>query len=423
MLRIHRGLLSLACLTAAVAATAQTPDSTTEITQLKKAAEAKTKQIGELAQKGALPTSDEAIKLLQQMVDELKEIRERLRRLEGQSPTSDSGRLKWQGYAHFQYQDTNRIGADRTTINNDGFRFRRLRIGFTDQISQRMSARVSFDLAGGSDNNTAVSRDAVLAWDASGSSKLGRDLIWGGQFQVPLGYEIERSSADREIPERAQYNQILFPTERSRGLEARRLDGRWSLKAAVMESITIGDPEIGGAVPGGGERLAAFGQAKYSPDKDHTMGVSVMVGRRPEYTAAGKTSPDVPRSFLYFDTRIAGLFGRRLTLMGEAMFGHDRVPSSTANPDAEGNDMAGYHIAGVWDLSGHDRLAVRWEGFDPDLDSGDNNISGLNFAYIRDLNSAMRLTLGYSSFTNESRRVTFNQRTFGQTILRLQFRF
>ncbi|RYG16511.1 hypothetical protein EON82_24930, partial [bacterium] len=269
MLRCFRGYASVACLALSLLTLAQTPDRNVELARLKKEAEAKTKQIGELAQKGALPTSDEALKLLQQMVDELKEIRERLRHLEGDTaPAPTSSRLKWQGYAQLQYQDTNRIGAERTTINNDGFRFRRLRLGFTDQISQRLSARVAFDLAGGSDNNTAVAREVYAAWDASGGSKLGRDIIWGGQFQVPLGYEIERSSADREIPERAQYNLYMFPTERSRGLEARRIDGRWSLKAAVMESLTIGDPEINGGVPGGGERLAVHGQAKYSPDQD-----------------------------------------------------------------------------------------------------------------------------------------------------------
>lgn len=39
-----------------------------------------------------------------------------------------------------------------------------------------------------------------------------------GCLQVPFGYEVTYSSSERETPERARYNQILFPTERDLGL-------------------------------------------------------------------------------------------------------------------------------------------------------------------------------------------------------------
>jgi hypothetical protein len=421
MSRFARGILSLACLAAALAVSAQTPDRAAEVARLKKAAEAKTKQIGELARKGQLPTSDEALKLLQQMVDELKTIREQLRRLEGDAapvPPSES-RFHWGGFGQFQYSDTDRKGSNQF----DAFQFRRLRLVLDDAIAPRFSARVSFDLAAGTNTNSLALRDAIFAWDASGGSRLGRDLLWAGQFAVPVGYELERSELEREFPERSQFNSLLFATERSRGLEYRRTDGRWLLRAGGFDALTIGDPEQANTAPGPGDRLAATVGARYSPSKDTAVGLSGFAGERPAYTVGANSSPKTARRFLYVDGRLGGLLNGKLTFLGEGMVGHDRVPSATANPALDGNDLAGYSLVGVFGLSMRDRLAFRWEGFDPDVDSGGNALHGLGLAYLRDLTPNVRFTLAHEAFVDESRRISFGQTRYGQTIMRLQVRF
>ncbi len=415
-----RGCFLPAILSLALLSSAQTPDRDSEIAHLKKEAQAKTRQIGDLAKKGELPTSDEAIRLLQQMVDELKEIRERLRRLEGEAPaTPQEGRIRWSGLGQFQYSDTDRKG----NVAYDAFQFRRLRLIFDDAFAQRFSARVVLELASGSNQANLALRDAIFTWDASGGSRLGRDSVLAGQFAVPLGYELERSEIDREFPERSQFNGTLFGTERSRGIEYRRSDGRWTLRGGGFDALTIGDPEQTNLSSGTGDRLAVVGGARYSPSKDSSVGISGFAGDRASYTVGSATSPLVGRRFLYADAKVGGLLNNRLTFLGEAMAGHDRVPSATADPARDGHDMAGYSLVGVLGLSHADRLAFRWEGFDSNLDAGDSGLHGVGIAYLRDLSANVRFTFSQEAFVDESRRTIFSQSRYGQTLLRLQVRF
>ena len=38
-----------------------------------------------------------------------------------------------------------------------------------------------------------------------------RNPLWFGQFNIPFGYEIERSSSVRELLERSRAENVLFP--------------------------------------------------------------------------------------------------------------------------------------------------------------------------------------------------------------------
>jgi hypothetical protein len=415
-----RGCFFPAILSLAVLSSAQTPDRATEIARLKKEAQVKTRQIGDLAKKGELPTSDEAIRLLQQMVDALKEIRERLRRLEGEAPAApQEGRIRWSGLGQFQYSDTDRKG----NVPFDAFQFRRLRLMFDEAFAPRFSARVSFELASGANQTNLALRDAIFAWDASGGSKLGRDFVWAGQFAPPIGYELERSEFDREMPERSQFNGTLFAAERTRGAEYRRTDGRWTLRGGGFDALTIGDPEQANLSSGTGDRLAVAAAARYAPSKDTSVGVSGFAGDRATYTSGSSSSPEVGRRFLYLDAKVGGLLNNRLTFLGEAMAGHDRVPSAIAIPTLSGHDLAGYSLVGVFGLSRLDRVAVRWEGFDSNLDAGNSGLHGLGFAYLRDLTPNVRFTFSEEAFVDESRHALFSQARYSQTLLRLQVRF
>lgn len=57
-------------------------------------------------------------------------------------------------------------------------------------------------------------RDAYTTW-----SPIAHLSLWAGHFKVPFGFEIEQSSSDREMPERAEVIRRLFPGERDRGLK------------------------------------------------------------------------------------------------------------------------------------------------------------------------------------------------------------
>lgn len=391
-----------------------------EVQRLKEAAEAKTREIGKLAESGKLPTNDESLKLLQQMVQELTEIRERLKRLESGALTPSqlaATKVLWGGYVQFQYQDTDRKGSSQF----DAFRFRRVRIGFNDQLDPRLNLRVSFDLAAGANQMQAQLRDAWAVYDFSGGSKLGRDRVWAGQMPITLGYELERSSADREVPERSQYNQLLFNTERSRGVRVRHEGTTGRLEAAVLDALSVNDPEQANLSSGPGNKLAVLVGARLN-HKHGSVGVSGFAGDRAAYTVNNVTSPEVPRRFAYLDGDYKGFLTPKLTLRGELMTGRDRLPNATPAVDREDNPLAGFHLMGSYQLSSKDLFAVRWEHFDPNTSEGGNALHGLAVSYVRNVTSMARLMVGHEVFVDQSR-ASQGQTRYEVTTLRLQVRF
>jgi hypothetical protein len=410
-------------------ASPRSPDQA-EVARLKARAEATTRAIGELASSGKLPQNDESVRLLQQMVDELREIRASLAKLEQRQDASEKTsqaqqrslsaleRVRLGGYTQFQYQDTDRAGGAF-----DAFRLRRVRLAFESSVSPRVAGRVTVELASGTNQTQAQLRDAWISYDLSGSSRLGTDRAILGQQNMPLGYEIERSSAERELPERSQYNQVLFAGERSRGVRAVHSGRDGSLHLGAVNSLTINDPEQANQAPGPGDRLAVVGGARFKGDNYH-VGLSGLVGERAAYTSGtpAVTSPKVPRRFVYLDGELRGFLAPRLTLRGEVMHGRDRLPNATAAANRTETDMAGFHVLGVYSLSSLDQVALRWEQFDPDLDRGTNALNGYGIAYLREIAPRTRLTLAYEVFTDESRQAV-RQVRYGQTTLRLQLRF
>lgn len=402
-------------------ALAQQAPKAVSVEELRKSAEAKTIEIGKLAASGKLPSNDESLQLLQKLVAELAEIRERLRILEGAeakdaSLLAQARRIRWGGYLQYQYQDTDRKG----TSQFDAFRYRRVRLGFDADIAPRLTGRVSFDLATGTNQTQEQLRDAFFTYDASGGSKLGRLKFIAGQMALPLGYELERSSADREITERSLYNQTLFQTERSRGIKVKEEGRIGSIQIGVFNALTINDPEQANLAPGVGDRLAVIGAAHLNIPNG-SVGVSQYIGERAAYTANGATSPKLDRQFTYFDFEKRDLLLKGFTLRGELMLGKDRVPTATASASNVGHDMQAFHLMGVYRLSAADRIALRWEGWDTNLDRGNSALHGLGMAYIRDLTTAMRLTLGHEIFVDEQRQA-LGQTRYGATTIRLQVR-
>lgn len=403
-----------------------------ELGDLRSQAEQVTKQISELTASGKLPTNDDSIALLKKMVDELSAINQKLKSLEdsitlmqtGKAPKapaaqpSPPSKLTWSGYLQFQYFDTDRKGSPQF----DAFRIRRARVNLDGSVDPRTSFRASLELASATGNNEARLRDAYIAYDFSRNAgdKITRGIA--GQQNMPLGYEILRADTDREFPERAVYNTTMFSGERGRGVQVRHMLGNgWEVFGGLFNSLTIDDPEQVNSAAGTGNTLAGVGGVRKN-GSNYSAGISGMVGHRPEYVTGGTSSPNTNRQFLYGDLELRNVLPK-LTLRGEAMLGHDRVPKATAVTGAGDHPLSGFQAQARYDFDPANALALRWEQFDPNLSSGGNLLNGFGLAYIHQFSPSLKLTLAHELYTDESRVTSFDQRHYGQTTLRLQIRF
>jgi hypothetical protein len=411
-----------------------------ELKVLQSEAESVTAGLGELAKSGKVLQDEESLKTMQTMVDELKAIRERLDKMqeeieaiqgwiEGQNENlpimqQDLATLKSHkegNYVQFQYQDTNRKGGAF-----DAFRLRRVRVGFTETIAPNASMKVSFDLATGTSQTSAQLKDAFLTYDIRPSDVAFGTSAIAGQQNIPLGYEIERSSSDREFPERAQYNQIMFNGERGRGVQLRHGLGKNALVyAGVFNALSVNDPEQANLAPGPGNRLAGTGGVRFFGPK-YELGVSGWFGKRTEYTSGtpAVTSPEVDRRFIYLDGTYVGLLSPNLFLRAEAMFGKDRVPNATARADRFADDMFGYHVLLGYNLNSRNVLSFRYEEFNPTRDRDGDLIRGYGLSFNHYLSPSARLTLAHEWFQDDARAgAPNNQRKYHMTTLRLQYKF
>lgn len=96
--------------------------------------------------------------------------------------------------------------------NSDNFYIRRGRVKFTYAANPTSKYVLYFDAS--KDKVSLKEAYVVLTepWTKRGLSLLT------GQANYPFGFEIERSSSVREVPERSKAENVLFPGERDRGL-------------------------------------------------------------------------------------------------------------------------------------------------------------------------------------------------------------
>jgi len=428
-------------------------------------------EIGKLAASGKLPQDDEAMKLMKSMVDALQQIKDRLKsideeiaalkgQVDGQKKAQDkmSGTLgdlakhKDIGYLQFQYRDTDQRGGAP-----DSFRVRRSEIGFAHTIDPRTSMKVTFDLATsdfGSTVNTTTDatvqlKDAYLTYLIDPTGQRGGTRLVGGQTRIPLGYELLRSSSEREFPENAMYNQLLFDGERGRGVNLiHNLDKNWTVQTGVWDALTYNDTEQRQFQGSQQSRLGMTAGVRYT-GKNFNVGVSGFKADRPAlqvgYNGATTTkvfAPNIDRQFLYIDGSYFGLFTPGLFARAEAMFGKDRLPltpNSTSSGSTDSGvsdpnsaklgqkDMAGYQLMFGYNLNYRNVLLVRYEQFDPNLNAANDFIRGYGAAYIYYINPNAKITLSHEVFIDDSRLAVGTpaeaQRRYGVTTLRVQFKF
>ncbi|HMS54019.1 MAG TPA: porin [Fimbriimonadaceae bacterium] len=437
-----------------------------EMAALRSKANEVTSKMAELAKSGSV-TSDESVKALQEMVQELQKINEQLKKMqeeiddikgwiEGQNESmpvliGDVENLKratWGNYVQFQFTDTeegpNSLGG-RPRTNNDGFAMRRFRLSTTNRIDPRTQAKLSFDVSAGSQRQTAELKDAQIQWDIVPSDTQVGIQVLAGQQPIPLGYELERSSSEREMPERASYNRIMFNGERGRGVYAKYgLTKNLFAHAGVWNALSVNDPQQTDQNRFGnldGTHLAFHGGLRYQATT-FDFGISALVGDRAAVASRTTTvwtdsnnngtidsgevrNTIVPaiasnqRRFIYLDGTYVGFLFPELTLRGEMMFGSDRNPTLNSGvPVALGKtNMRGYQLQATFNVNYRNAITARYDEFDPDTGTGSNTVSTFGLGYTYYINPGARLTLAHEW----NREQPFNSKNNVWT-LRVQYR-
>jgi len=365
---------------------------------------------------------------LQSMIDQLKAITDRLSKLEEdvagmkkQAPSSSPnplGKTAIGGFTQLQYRASSNPGEF------DGFGAKRVRINITND-NDRTHLKISYDFAttqfGSTFNEAPESggqlRDAWVSYDLE--PKIAKATF--GRQNIPLGYEIERSDTDREMPERSKYNDTFFNGQRSTGLVYRRMfNPNVEAWAGMMNALSATDPGQRAVTNVGpvGNRLAGVGGVRYKSPK-FDAGISTFWGRR---HAVRGTAPDVnptnDRRFTYLDARYSIM--PKLTMRAEAMFGHDRIPNQTFTAGDNARDVTGGHVQLAYNIDPMNELAVRYEQFDPNTDHGSDLFHGEGLTWLHFINPNLQLSAAFERFTDETRTANKN---WNVTTLRVQYKF
>jgi hypothetical protein len=146
-----------------------------------------------------------------------------------QSDLDKLKKIKVSGYIQARYElnetsdhptlSSNAPASGYTVKNPNLNRFfiRRGRLKVTYDSSPLSQAVIYFDgNTSGSDRNIRLLEAYVTLRDPWTPDH--RHALYFGQMNIPFGYEIERSSSVRELPERSKAENTLFPGERDRGV-------------------------------------------------------------------------------------------------------------------------------------------------------------------------------------------------------------
>src|SRR5262245_6284468 len=207
---------------------------------------------------GAVP--DTGLVTREELRGLLEGLNEQLQTL--QSDTDKLKRFKFSGYLQGRY-DISEASNDTVKVtgvpfavtvpNNSRFYIRRARFKLTYDSSPWSQAVIYFD--GGQDRFIRLLEAYITLMDPWTANHDHQFTL--GQMNVPFGYELERSSSLRELPERSRAENVLFPGERDRGM---KLEQQWGLHAHTSVSVLNGE----------GINSATFPFADPTRDKDVT---------------------------------------------------------------------------------------------------------------------------------------------------------
>ena len=441
-------LSGLADVVAQKADTTSKKDQPVDKKQVAEKVTEKQKEIKELSDRAAVvqtkmsailasgdPTqSKEALDALRQMVEELTGINKRLGELASdiqeikgllktendsipamKSDISTLKNFKPSIYIQFQYRDANNTDAGGNFAGQRGFQVRRAQAGFNYKIDAKNSVKFLMDASQGSDQRSFELKDAALIRELSPAGKNPASLFTAGQFATPLGYELLRSSSEREFPEYFTANRRYFGGARTRGAYASFGVGQGaSVYGGLISPLTVSDAEQTGK-PTVNEVGGIVG-ARHTTKKTD-FGVGYFAGRRPMVGTDPTKSVSADRRFFYLDGSLID-FIPGMTARFEVISGHDRLPSATAKLD-DGTPLTAYQLLLSYRLNPSNLLFTRYGMTDPDTSSDGNAISEFGFGWRYYLAPTAFVTLSWEQFNDPA---LFNDR-YHVTTLRYTFKF
>lgn len=337
--------------------------------------------------------------------------------LEERMATTDSDvaglkKFKFSGYIQARYElhndsedkysitkDSQGVVKSTSDLNKDYLYIRRGRLKLAYEGSKYYQAILQIDAA----------RASIVLKDAQGRLMLplGKTLLTldMGQFKWPFGWELVRSSSEREMPERTRAIGALMPGERDRGISF----GITSLKyvqfnAGLFNGYGIQDSGFPVITP---VREAAFVGRLGLDFGFLTLGGSGFAG-----SSSNKPSTDAGKN--KYNTRAKNRFGADLHVYYALPWvGGGRVDvegyngkdwSTSLNKYA--TSLGGY-VQLVQNFLKNQQLAVRYDYWDPNTDveaDGINTLAfALNYFFVYDPNAKITLAYDIPINTNQGK--------------------
>lgn len=326
-------------------------------------------------------------------------------------------RFKFSGYVQARWEsaensdDSVKVSGSPATLtpaNVGRFYIRRARLRLTYDSNPWSQAVVYLD--GGQDRTIRLLEVYISLFDPWTVEH--RHQLWVGQMNVPFGYEIERSSSVRELPERSRAENVLFPGERDRGI---KLVSLWTLRFETVLGIFNGggvsDPNFPTTDPS--NRKDVIARARWSQGV-FDVAASWYDGR----AVTPLTGPDVTTDRtrfgadgqVYYTLPVVG----GGSLKGELYRGRNpnadsmrvliAAPTSAnpvtllkpgADPAHLATDMLGWYVMWVQNLGERFQLAARVESYDPNRDVAHDQFERASLAAHFFCDGFTRLTAAY----------------------------
>ena len=365
------------------------------------------------AQESSTPPPGDADARDEETKGKLESMTEQLQTL--QADTDKLKRFKFSGYIQARWEtaenssDSVRVTgspAALTQANVGRFYIRRGRLKLTYDASPHSQAVVYFD--GSADRIARLLEAYVTLMDPW----VQKHQLWMGQMNVPFGYEIERSSSTRELPERSRAENVLFSGERDRGI---KLVNQWTSQletvVAVMNGGGINDPNFPNSDPT--QNKDVLGRIRFAQGKLDGA-VSYYDGK----ALTPLTGPDIEteKTRLGFDAQAyyeLPTFGGG-SLKGEYYGGKNLnadsvrvlvVAPTTANPvtllraGADpghlATDFTGWYGMLVQNLGEKWQAAARYDFFDPNTDLDHDQFERVSLGLNYFFDGYTRLTVAY----------------------------
>lgn len=333
-----------------------------------------------------------------------------------QSDLDKLRKFKFSGYVQARY-DISELSKNTITVtsssvtpaNTNRIYIRRGRLKLTYDSSPLSQAVVYLD--GGADRAITLLEAYVTLKDPWTPNH--RHALNVGQMNVPFGYEVERSSSVRELPERSKAENVLFNGERDRGIN---LTSQWLPQLQTVVGLVNGPGikhvDFPNSAPRKGKDLVA--RARWSQGIFDVAG-SIYSGRNVIPLADSSLTRD--RSLTHDKTRygadaqffyqVPGLGGG--SLKGEFYTGHEansdsvkaltssRVLKKGKDVNHLATDFTGWYAMWVQNIGEQLQVAARYDFFDPNADFEHDQYSRLGAAINYFFDGNIRVTVAYDA--------------------------